>query len=177
MSKKSNSLGFMNQQLKIKHVLYFGLIAFIFIFNQNPIYSQKFERFSNKEGFNQNTINTITQDSYGFLWFGTPNGLIKYDGYDFTSYSNESNDEGSISNNYIKKLFTDSNGILWVGTIEGLEVYIPWLEKFYKVPLSNKFQVSQITADSDGNILFSGKQQLHQCKLLNIEKGLFPELI
>ncbi|MEP3838659.1 MAG: two-component regulator propeller domain-containing protein [Algibacter sp.] len=47
--------------------------------------AQNFNRFSNKEGFNQNTIYAIAQDNYGFLWFGTPNGLIKYD--DVASYA------------------------------------------------------------------------------------------
>ncbi len=154
-------------------IIHFLLIVLISIASQQTIYSQKFERFSNKEGFNQNTINTITQDSYGFLWFGTPNGLIKYDGYDFNSFANESNDKGSISNNNIKKLFTDSSGILWVGTVEGLDIYVPWLEKFYSVPLSHKVEISQITTDLDGNIFFSGQKELYQCKVVDIENGVF----
>ena len=47
----------------------------------------RFQRFSNREGFNQNTITSIQKDKYGILWFGTPNGLIKYDGYEFYSYT------------------------------------------------------------------------------------------
>lgn len=136
---------FQNWQLKLKQVLPYWLIVLIFIAGQHSTYAQKFERFTNKEGFNQNTITTITQDAYGFLWFGTPNGLIKYDGYDFTTYNSESSEEGSISNNNINNLFTDSAGLLWIGTKEGVDVYVPWLEKFYKVPLPAKLNISQLS--------------------------------
>ena len=52
------------------------LLLFIIILGNVSVFSQNFERFSNKEGFNQNTTHTIEQDRYGFLWYGTPNGLI-----------------------------------------------------------------------------------------------------
>lgn len=163
----------MNQQLKLKQGLHFWLLAIISIAGQYSAYSQKFERFSNKEGFNQNTINAIAQDSYGFLWIGTSNGLIKYDGYDFTSFTSESSNETSISSNLIKKLFTDSAGILWIGTTAGMEVYVPSLEKFYKVPLPHHLSISHITTDAFGNIWFSGQNELYRCRLLDITKGDF----
>lgn len=163
----------MMKPFKFKYLVLFSLILLLSIVIHHSLYSQKIERFSNAEGFNQNTINAIAQDSYGFLWFGTPNGLIKYDGYDFTSYTSESSNETSISNNLVRRLFTDSAGILWIGTIEGIEVYIPSLEKFYTVPLPNKIGVSHITADAFGNIWFSGQNELYICKLVNIAKGDF----
>lgn len=163
----------MMKQFKSDYLMFFCLNLLLSVAIQHSTYSQKFERFSNKEGFNQNTINTIAQDSYGFLWFGTPNGLIKYDGYDFTNYTSESGDEASISNNFIRKLFTDSAGILWVGTPEGVDVYIPWLEKFYRVPLPQKLSISHIASDLYGNIWISGQKELYICKLINSEKGGF----
>ncbi len=158
---------------KMEQVLLICQIVLLFLAGQYPSYSQKFESFSNAEGFNQNTINDIAEDSYGFLWFGTSNGLIKYDGYDFTSFTSESSNESSISNNLIKKLYTDSAGILWIGTIEGLEVYIPSFEKFYKVPLPHHLSISHIAADPFGNIWFSGQNELYSCKLVDMAKGAF----
>lgn len=67
-------------------ILFIELIL-LCISNSLVVNAQNFEKFSNKEGFNQNTINAIDQDKYGFLWFGTPNGLIKYDGYEFETYT------------------------------------------------------------------------------------------
>lgn len=163
----------MRNQFTSNHLILFCLTILLSTAVHPSLYSQKFEKFSNKEGFNQNTINTIAQDTYGYLWFGTPNGLIKYDGYDFTSYTSESGDDVSISNNFIRKLFTDSSGILWVGTLEGVDVYIPWLEKFLRVPLPQKLNISHIASDAYGNIWFSGQKELYICKLTDIAKGVF----
>jgi ligand-binding sensor domain-containing protein len=62
----------------MNRVLFF--IVFVILLFTEQINSQNFERISNKEGFNQNTLNAIEQDKYGFLWYATPNGLIRYDG-------------------------------------------------------------------------------------------------
>ena len=161
---------------KSNHLRPFGLILFLslIIVGQSALTAQKIDRFSNKEGFNQNTITTIAQGVYGALWFGTSNGLIKYDGYDFTRYTSESSNETSISStNGITKLYTDSAGILWIGTLEGMEVYIPSLEKFYQVPLPSKVNVSHIAADAYGNIWFSGQKELYVCRLVDLAKGKF----
>lgn len=137
------------------------------------VHGQKFERFSNKEGFNQNTINDIEQDAYGMLWFGTSNGLIKYDGYDFTNYTSEASDESSISHNLIKDLYTDANETMWIGTRESLEVYLPSLKKFFQVPLSETLNVFQISSDKAGNIWFAGQNKLYVCRIENINEGQF----
>ncbi|MDC1321764.1 hypothetical protein N8219_00620, partial [bacterium] len=143
------------------------------LINAFSVSAQKFERFSNKEGFNQNTIRTIEQDKYGFLWLGTPNGLIKYDGYEFKSYTNESDNNESISNNYINYLFNDANGLLWIGTNNGLDIYIPWLEKFYSVPIPSKFRISYISSGPDGRIWVSTENELYICNPIDIDKGIF----
>ncbi|MBU3012073.1 response regulator [Polaribacter vadi] len=149
-------------------------ISNFLLFNIFIISGQNFERFSNKEGFYQNTINSIAQDKYGFLWFGTPNGLIKYDGYEFATYSAQSNTDGTISSNNITTLHKESNGVLWIGTNVGVNVYIPWLERFYTVPILSKIEVSQIISDPNGQgVWFSGENHLYHCKLKDIEKGVF----
>ncbi|CAH8293950.1 two component regulator with propeller domain [Mariniflexile fucanivorans] len=139
--------------------------------NSLIISSQNFERFSNKEGFNQNTITGITQDKYGFLWFGTPNGLIKYDSYDFEIYTTQSKTNGTLSSNNLTSLYNDSDGVLWIGTNVGINIYVPWLERFYSVPLISKLEISHVTSGPNGAIWFSGENKLYYCKLLNAEKG------
>lgn len=67
-------------------ISFVGLVLTL-IFHFTASATLKFECFSNKEGFNQNTIVSIQQGKYGYLWFGTSNGLIKYDGYNFYDYS------------------------------------------------------------------------------------------
>ncbi len=155
-----------------RYIFFILFVGFVFNFHCSISASLKFERFSNKEGFNQNTITDIEQDKYGYLWFATPNGLIKYDGYDFISYTNDPFNENSISNNYIHCLYNDEKGVLWVGTMTDVDVYIPQLEKFIRVPLKSELIVTQISADSEGKIWILGENALLTCELIITENEI-----
>ena len=78
-----------------------------------------FDHLSDQEGLSSNTVFSILQDSRGFLWVGTYNGLNRYDGYEFTVFKNSSDDSTSISDNKIRALCEDKNGNIWVGTWGG----------------------------------------------------------
>src|SRR5882757_569289 len=99
-----------------------GLILFLFClpvcsFSQ-PV-NLKFGHLSTNNGLSQSNVTCILQDRMGFLWFGTQNGLNRYDGYQFTVYRNDPHDSSSLSNNYIKSIVEDISGNLWVGTWGG----------------------------------------------------------
>ena len=64
------------------------------------------------------------------MWFGTRDGLNRYDGYRFTVFRSNPFDSTSLSNNFITEIFEDSRGRLWVGTIDGLNCFDPTTEKF-----------------------------------------------
>lgn len=81
--------------------------------------SIKFEHLDINSGLSQNHIMCILQDSRGFMWFGTRDGLNKYDGYRVVVYKNNANDSTSISNNFITGLVEDRNGALWIATRGG----------------------------------------------------------
>jgi len=81
--------------------------------------SIKFERISIEQGLSQNSIRCILQDRKGFLWFGTEDGLNKYDGYRFTVYKNNPNDPNSLSNDAVNSIYEDQSGVLWIGTERG----------------------------------------------------------
>ncbi len=78
-----------------------------------------FKRISPGQGLLQNTITCILQDQKGFLWFGTEEGLLKYDGYNFTVYKNTSENPHSLSHDSVQKIYEDRSGILWIGTRGG----------------------------------------------------------
>ncbi len=78
-----------------------------------------FKHLTVSDGLSQNSINCIHQDKYGFMWFGTQDGLNRYDGYKFIQYRNVRNNKNSISNNYIWDIHEDENGILWIATFGG----------------------------------------------------------
>ncbi len=79
----------------------------------------KFEHLQTDAGLSQSNVLCILQDSRGFMWFGTRDGLNKYDGYRFTTYRNNPKNKLSISNNYVPDIIEASNGDLWIATWGG----------------------------------------------------------
>jgi len=104
-----------------------SFFLFIIPFLDNHIFAQgqiiNAELFTIENGLSQTSIHCVIQDSKGFLWVGTQDGLNKYDGYSFKTFKNEPHDTSSISNNYIHCIFEDSQGEIWVGTNFGLNKY------------------------------------------------------
>ena len=94
-------------------------------------YEYEFDRISIEDGLSQSSVLTIIQDQKGFLWFGTQDGLNKYDGYKFTVFKNNPADSLSITDNWITSLCEDHLGNIWVGTAGGgLNKFDPVTEKF-----------------------------------------------
>jgi two-component system sensor histidine kinase ChiS len=79
----------------------------------------KFKRLSVEAGLSHSTLNCILQERQGFMWFGTDDGLNKYDGYSFTVYKHNLDDHFSISHNQIWSTFEETVGTLWMGTSGG----------------------------------------------------------
>lgn len=79
----------------------------------------RFDRFSVQDGLSDNTVTSIIRDSTGFMWFGTMNGLNRFDGYQYVTYKHNPADSTSLSDNLVISLFEDSNGVLWIGTNSG----------------------------------------------------------
>jgi PAS domain S-box-containing protein len=120
-----------------KYYLIFLIISYCSIISgQGREY--KIEQITPKQGLSQSTVNCIIQDKYGFMWFGTQDGLNKYDGYDFTVFKPRRNATGSISNNVIRIIYEDSYGYLWAGTENGLNRYDHGTEKFTCYCINNK---------------------------------------
>jgi len=149
---------------QIKEIRFLFLLVVLVLFSMCPLTAQlKFQRFSNREGFNQNTITSIQQDKYGILWFGTPNGLIKYDGYEFFSYTPDSQDENTISHSTVECMLACEKGNLWIGDWNGVDVYLPKTEKFISVPFGNNLHVINMIADSRGDFWIAGLGGFYHC--------------
>jgi len=89
----------------------------------------KFTHIGLEQGLSQSYILCILQDNQGFMWFGTKDGLNRYDGYRFTVYRHEANNPNSLSDNEIRSCIKDSFGILWIGTnLGGLNKFDPTTE-------------------------------------------------
>ena len=107
----------------IKKITIF-LFLFICIFSNN-VYAKKnyninFQSITIDDGLSQSLAEYIYQDSFGYIWIGTNDGLNRYNGNEFKVYKNIRNDENSISNNMISSLVEDNDKNLWIGTDGGL---------------------------------------------------------
>ena len=83
--------------------------------------SLRFESLSVEDGLSQSSVRAILQDQQGFMWFGTDDGLNKYDGYTFSIYKHDPEQAASLSDNTISTIFQDSLSDLWIGTASGLD--------------------------------------------------------
>jgi len=117
----------------------------------------KFKQLTMESGLSNNRVFTIIQDRIGFMWFGTSDGLNRYDGYSFKVFRHDPNDSNSVSNNYIEALFEDSNSNIWIGTKDGiLNKYDHVKDKFshwkLKSDVSGYNSITSIYEDSKSNI-------------------------
>jgi len=99
-----------------------------------------FERINTSDGLTNNSVRRVFQDSKGYLWVGTQDGLNKYDGYKFINYRHDPQDSTSLSNNQIWSIFEDKNGDIWIGTEDGLNLYIQETENFTRFKYSSSTQ-------------------------------------
>ena len=121
----------------MKHLFYiccFILITLnLSVQAQLPLQNIKFKNLNATHGLPQNTINCVIQDQRGVLWFGTSDGLNRYDGYTFKIYKNELDNPNSLSNNYVLSLLQDREGYIWIGTYGGgLNRFDPNTEQFVR---------------------------------------------
>jgi two-component system sensor histidine kinase ChiS len=134
-----------------------SLILLVELSAQKP--SISFQHLKLASGYSESTTRFIKEDSWGYLWIGTENGLNKFDGYNFTTYKNDYTNKYSISNNDNKEAFLDSKGNFWIATRGGINLYDPIHDRFYNF-LSNRYQcfkeldgdIEDVTEDENGNI-------------------------
>ena len=79
-----------------------------------------FKNITIEDGLTQGTVEALFQDSKGYIWIGTNDGLNRFNGYKFKVYSVEENEKNSIVNNYILDIKEDAEGNIWVATANGL---------------------------------------------------------
>lgn len=96
-------------------LILFTIIQYKYLNAQNI----KFEHITARDGLSQASVTSIEQDSLGFLWFGTYDGLNRYDGYSFKVFKKNPKNPNSISHNFIRCTFVDHHGTLWIGTQGG----------------------------------------------------------
>ncbi len=161
--------------IKIAFNIKYCILFILFI---SPLYSQqiRFEHLSINNGLSENAVNSIVQDKEGYTWFGTKDGLNRYDGYTFKTFHNDPFDSTTISFDDVSKLYVDSRDILWIGTYNGkLDYYIKGSDKFQQIRYKpdkagsrNISSISAITEDSEGNLwIGTSDNGLYELKFSN----------
>ena len=162
-----------NKTLNImKHINLFVIFIGIFILNSYAYSSQDFY-FSNlnlRDGLSQISVLDILQDSKGYMWFATRNGLNRYDGKNFVIYKNDPTDSLSLSNNHIYCLAEDSHQNLWIGTFHGLNVLNMKTNQLKRVVDSpyrsvKEMAINSLLVDSRNRLWIGTGQGLYICDL------------
>lgn len=111
-----------------------------------------FRHLTSADGLPVNDIEVIFQDSQGFIWMGTPDGLSRYDGYTVTTFKHHQQDTNSLGHNHVRDIVEDAGGLLWLTTEGGgVSRFDPHTEQF------TRFQHDQTNPQSLGhNTIFSG---------------------
>ncbi|RPH30981.1 MAG: hypothetical protein EHM93_14950 [Bacteroidales bacterium] len=124
--------------LNMKKLSFLVLIMAIVItsFSQN----YRINHYTVKQGLSQSVIYSLLQDSRGFIWVGTQDGLNRFDGYSFIKYIQTPSDTNSLSDNWVYSISEDSNGNLWIGTRRGLCMYNYALNNFCRYPHKPEYQ-------------------------------------
>ena len=131
-----------------------GFFFFLMIWSSS-LYGQRaglrFESLTTMDGLSQNSVQAMIQDQQGFLWFGTTDGLNRYDGQKFQIFKVDTH-EGLVAND-INALYQDRSGVLWFGTHgAGLSRYRDGKMEPYPLSGHEQMVVRDILEDGDGNL-------------------------
>jgi signal transduction histidine kinase/ligand-binding sensor domain-containing protein len=127
------------------------LLSLLSINVSAQVHQTNFEQITIDDGLSQSTITSIIQDDDGFLWFGTHDGLNRYDGYNFRVFKHDESNPHSIGNNWINAVDKDINGDLWIATVEGFNKYDKINESF----ICYNIEIPGLSYELTGNSVFS----------------------
>lgn len=128
-------------------------------------FSLRFDHVTAEDGLSHNSVFAVLQDQNGFLWFGTEDGLNRYDGYGFSTFRHMASDSASLSGSWIWSLYEDRQGSLWVGTFgNGLNRFdraTETFQRFLPTPSGIGPTVQDFAEDDKGMLWIGSDQGLH----------------
>jgi len=139
----------------------FGFILLQFVLVAGFSQSRSFRNYQVEDGLSHNSVISMLQDHRGFMWFGTKDGLNRFDGYNYKSFQHIPGDSTSLGSNFIRCLYEVENKI-WVGTDTGLFTYDEKTETFNLLYQTKDQPILDIESDAQGNIWFIASGNLHR---------------
>lgn len=146
--------------MKTKLFLYILCVVTAFVNAQDL----GFKHLQVEDGLSQNSVICMLQDSRGFMWFGTKDGLNRYDGYNFKIFQHIPGDPTSIGSNFIRCLH-ESGDFLWVGTDTGLFKYDEKLESFSLIEATKSMPILDIECNNKSELWFVAAGSLFKMDL------------
>jgi ligand-binding sensor domain-containing protein/signal transduction histidine kinase/DNA-binding response OmpR family regulator len=153
----------------LKRCLIAFLLSFLIntVFPQNNDFDFRFERITIETGLSNSEVNSIIQDSTGFIWIGTRNGLNRFDGNRFLQFFHYAGDTTSIISSDIRQLYHDQGDNFWIATNRGVGYYNGTQNRFYRIKLLEDdgshfvYYVNQFTKDLNGNVIAASSNGLY----------------
>ena len=131
------------------------ILLLLLIFLPWPTEAQQelnFVNFSSNNGLSSNNVNSILKDRFGYMWFATEDGLSKFDGVTFTTYSHKVLDSNTLATNQLQVIYEDPQGRLWIGTNRSLSLYDRRKDCFHNYNIANGTAVRAICSDRAGHL-------------------------
>jgi signal transduction histidine kinase/ligand-binding sensor domain-containing protein/DNA-binding response OmpR family regulator len=154
--------------------LFIGMLILSFQWVHPQTCEKKFKHLSVQDGLSRSWVKCIYQDSYGYLWIGTSDGLNRYDGYTFRIYKHHPKNPNSINSNNINVVYEDSKGRLWVGTQVGLNIYNRDYDEFIPLDIIGnyidciyEFENGNFLVGSPGGLFFVNTESLSVNQFFN----------
>lgn len=122
-----------------------------------------------KDGLSQNTVSSIFQDSKGFIWFCTDEGVNRYDGYGFLKFDRQPENKNSLISNFATCITESSPGVFWIGTKKGFSVFQYDANKY--INLENPGQISKITVEDSVTVWMQTQYSLYKVRLVSENNG------
>ncbi len=143
------------KKFKLIYLFFFLNIFYVYFFGQ---VNARFDHLSIYDGLSQSSVLSILQDSRGYMWIGTQDGLNRYDGYNFKVLKHNTNNTSTISSNYILKIFEDRSDRIWIATANGLNLFSRKTETFSRFyfrdndSINSKILLRTIIEDKASNL-------------------------
>ncbi|GAA0537490.1 two-component regulator propeller domain-containing protein [Chitinophaga japonensis] len=142
----------------MKRIIYWYVLSFLVLrFYESSGQQLLFRNYTVSEGLPSSTVRAIAQDDQGYMWFGTKNGLSRFDGYQFRNFQYKKDDPLALGNNFIHCITRFDSTHLWIGTENGIYILDLETERFSPfVPLQEK-TVFDILRGRDGMVWISSR--------------------
>lgn len=164
--------------MRLKPIMYKQLahiaILFFYILGATAVQAQQTRfratHYDETNGLQTSIINAILQDKTGYMWFGTADGLYRYDGYTFKAFRKIKNDSNSLQDNNVLKLAEDKDGKIWTGLLNSISSYNPSTGIFTNYSIKNidsassAHEITMLFIDEENNV-WGGIQQQGLIKL------------